>query len=372
MADSISIPNNLLPGDGRFGSGPSRIRPEAIDGLVASSKTYLGTSHRKSTVMDVIGELRNELAELFSLPDGYEVVLANGGTTVFWDTAVQSLIAEQSEHLVFGEFSTRFMQFVERAPHLKDPITINAELGSHPQVEPREEIDTYALMHNETSTGVCMEVKRPAGINSDALVLYDATSAAGGMNVDVSQCDAYYFAPQKGFAADGGTWFALVSPAAIARAEAVQNSGRYIPVTLNFSEHLANSRENTTYNTPSLATIMLTLLQARWINENGGLSWAAARSKQMSDSVYAWANKSEFASPFVDAEMRSPVTCTIDFNDDVDASAVAKTLRANGIVDVEGYRKLNRNQLRIATFPGIEPSDIDALLTCIDYVVKAL
>ncbi len=372
MTESIIIPDDLLPADGRFGSGPSKIREESMDALIESGKTYLGTSHRKPTVQNAIAELRESLGEFFQIPDGYEIAMANGGTTFFWDIAVHSLVSEQSEHLVFGEFSSRFSEFVAKADFLKDPIIVKSEMGTHPEVDVRPEVDTYAFIHNETSTGVFMDIDRPQGAANGALVLVDATSAAGGMAVDISECDAYYFAPQKCFGADGGTWFAVVSPAAIERAEKIREQ-RYIPTTLDFFEHLQNSRANTTYNTPSLVNVLLTTQTTKWMLERGGMEFSTRRCKEMSNKVYKWAEARDFATPFItDPEMRSPVSCTIDFAEDIDYTVLGKHLRANGIVDVEGYRKLGRNQLRIATFPAIEPEDIEKLLASIDYVVDRM
>ncbi len=374
MSDStantdILIPSELLPRDGRFGSGPSKVRKEAVDALVARSTDYLGTSHRQNTVKSVVGEVRSGLRQLFSLPEGYEVVLGNGGSTYFWDTAVFSLIANKSQHLSFGEFSAKFASSAKMAPFIQEPEVIKAEPGSRPEAVVNDEIDLYAFTHNETSTGVFMDIIRPDG--AKGLVAVDATSAAAGLTVEASQFDCYYFAPQKAFASDGGIWFALMSPAAIERVKEIKASGRYIPPALDLSIALDNSVLNQTYNTPALATIFLMNEQIKWMNENGGLPFSTGRSAQSSGIVYNWAIASDFATPFVkDPAMRSNVVATIDFDDNIDAASIAKVLRKNGIVDVEPYRKLGRNQLRIATFPAVDPSDVEALVASIDYVVS--
>ena len=376
---SISIPAELRPADGRFGSGPSKVRPEAVEALAARAIDYLGTSHRRSGVRSVVGRLRAAMAELFGLGDGWEVVLGNGGSTGFWDAAAFSLIERRAQHLTFGEFSEKFSAVTTAAPHLDDPMVITAPYGRHPVPEPADpaEIDTYALTHNETSTGVAMPLRQPqlAAARSGpapALSMVDATSAAGAMTWDPTDVDCYYFAPQKAFAADGGLFIALCSPAAIERIERIDATGRYKPATLDLAIAVTNSRQDQTYNTPALATILLTLETAEWMLDGGGLTWAASRSAASSGTVYGWAAERDFASPFVaDLEMRSPVVCTIDF-DGVSADDIAAVLRANDIVDTEGYRKLGRNQLRIAAFPAIEPDDAEALTACIDYIVERL
>jgi phosphoserine aminotransferase len=373
MSESIRIPPDLLPADGRFGCGPSKVRSESIAALADAAPTYLGTSHRQATVLFEVGALRNHLAELFSLPDGYEVLLGNGGTTAFWDAATFGLIRDRSQHLVFGEFSSKFAAAVRAAPHLGDPDLIEAEVGDHPDPVAAEGIDAYAFTHNETSTGVAMPLHRPAGADTDALVLVDGTSAAGGLRFDPSQVDVYYFAPQKCLASEGGLWIAACSPAAIERIESISASGRWCPAFLDLKIALDASRKDQTYNTPSLGTIFLANQQLRWILDHGGLEFAARRCDQSSGILYRWAEAHERASPFVsDPAKRSSVVATIDFDDSVDAAAVAATLRSNGIVDTEPYRKLGRNQLRIATFPAIEPEDIEALTRCIDFVIDAL
>ncbi|MCY4193133.1 MAG: phosphoserine transaminase [bacterium] len=366
---SIPIPPDLLPEDGRFGSGPSRVRPAATAALAEAAGDFLGTSHRKSTVKDVVHRLRAGVAELLCLPDGYEVLLGNGGTTGFWDAAIFNLIESRSQHLSFGAFSAKFANGVAAAPHLQMPVVISSEAGTHPEAVADPTVDAYALTHNETSTGVSMELRRPGG---DGLVLVDATSGAGGLRFDPAETDVYYFAPQKCLAADGGLWLACCSPAAIERIERISASGRWIPPFLDLGIALASSRKDETYNTPALATVFLTVHQVEWINDNGGLDWAATRCDQSADVIYTWADARDFATPFVaDAAIRSHVVATIDF-DGVSADEVAGVLRANGVVDVESYRALGRNQLRVALFPAIPPSDIAALCGCIDYVVEHL
>jgi phosphoserine aminotransferase len=367
----IVIPDGLKPSDGRFGSGPSKVRQEAMEALAAASPTYMGTSHRQEGVRSVVREIRQGLAELFSLPDGYEVVLGNGGATAFWDAASFCLISERSEHLVFGEFSGKFAEAVSGAPHLKEPEVISSEPGTCPSVVVRDDVDVYALTQNETSTGVEMEVKRPVGCRDDALVVVDATSAAGGRPVDASAVDAYYFSPQKCFGADGGLWLAFLSPRAIERIERL--SSRWCPPFLSLRIALQNSRSDQTYNTPALATLFLLRDQIRHILANGGLAWAASRCERSAEIIYTWAENSDFANPFVKVpEWRSKVVATIDLAPQVKSSEVTSVLRANGIVDVEPYRKLGRNQIRVALFPNIEPDDVAALCACVNYVVGAL
>jgi phosphoserine aminotransferase len=369
----LQIPQDLLPADGRFGAGPSKVRPAQLEALVATGRSYLGTSHRQAPVRDQVGRLRSGLRSLFDLPDGYEVVLGNGGATAFWDIATFGLIAQRSQHLSFGEFSAKFAAAAKAAPFLEDPTVVKSEPGTHPLPVAESGVDLYALTHNETSTGVMMPIDRVDGADDGALVAVDATSGAGGLPVDVSRCDVYYFAPQKSFASDGGLWLALMSPAALERVAQVKASGRWVPASYDLTIALDNSRLNQTYNTPALATVFLMAEQVDWMNSQGGLEWAVARTRDSSGRLYGWADKSPFATPFVaDPAMRSQVIGTIDFADSVDAAAVAKVLRANGIVDTEPYRKLGRNQLRIAMFPAIEPADVDALTTCIDHVVERL
>jgi phosphoserine aminotransferase len=372
MSTEIIIPSNLKPADGRFGCGPSKIRPEALAALAASGTSILGTSHRQKPVKNVVKTVREGLHSLFNLPDGYEVILGNGGSTAFWDIAVLNLIENRSQHLVFGEFSSKFATASKEAPFLGEPSVIKAEPGSHPTSVAEAGIDLYALTHNETSTGVSMPITRPSNIG-DALVAVDATSAAGGLMVDAKEFDTYYFAPQKSFASDGGLWIAIMSPAAIARVEKIKASGRWIPAFFDLSIAIENSRLDQTYNTPAVATFMLLADQIEWMNNNGGLSFAAGRSEKSSNILYSWAEKTSYTTPFVtDVAMRSKVVGTINFDDAIDATKIAAALRANGIVDTEPYRKLGKNQLRIGMFPAVEPSDVEALTICIDFVVAAL
>jgi phosphoserine aminotransferase len=369
---SIIIPSELKPVDGRFGCGPSKIRPEALAALSASGNSILGTSHRQKPVKNVVKRVREGLTSLFNLPEGYEVVLGNGGSTAFWDIATFGLIEERSQHLVFGEFSSKFAAAAKEAPFLGEPTVIKSEPGSHPVAVAEVGIDVYALTHNETSTGVAMPILRPAGTDG-ALVLVDATSAAGGLMVDAKEFDTYYFAPQKSFASDGGIWIAIMSPVAIARAEKIKASGRWVPAFFDLGIAIENSRLDQTYNTPALVTLMLLAEQIEWMNANGGLSFAAGRSTKSSDILYTWAEKTSYTTPFVtDAAMRSKVVGTINFDDAIDATKIAAALRENGIVDTEPYRKLGKNQLRIGMFPAVDPSDVEALTKCIDHVVAAL
>ena len=369
MMSGIVIPPELRPADGRFGSGPSKVRPEAVAALARAAPGYLGTSHRAAPVRNVVRRLRRSLAELFSLPDGYEVVLGSGGATTFWDVMAYCLIADKSQHVVFGEFSSKCADATGLAAHLKDPEVIESEPGTHPEPRPSPDVDLYALTHNETSTGVAMAVSRPG----PGLTAVDATSAAGGMLVDPAQFDVYYFSPQKCFAADGGLWIAVVSPAALDRAEAIAGSGRAVPPSLDLRIAVTNARKDQTYNTPGLASLFLIVEQAEWMLAAGGLGWAASRCSRSSDILYSWAEATSYARPFVTSpEERSPVVVTIDFDLSVDASQIAATLRANGILDTEPYRKLRRNQLRIATYPAVEPADIEKLTRSIDFVVAEL
>ncbi len=372
-ASPITIPTDLLPADGRFGCGPSKVRPEAVAALAEAGRDYLGTSHRQDTVKYMVSRLRNGLAEMFALPDGYEIMLGNGGSTVFWDIATFGLIDRRSQHLTFGEFSSKFAQAAAAAPFLDDPVVIKSDVGTHPSPIPDDAIDTYAFTHNETSTGVSMPLVRPVGSEGKAIVLVDATSAAGGLRFDASQTDVYYFAPQKCLASDGGLWLAAVSPAAVERIERIGASGRWIPESLSLTTALDNSRKDQTYNTPALATVFLAVQQVEWVNENGGLHFAASRCDRSAEIMYSWAEASSYASPFVtNPDERSHVVATIDFDDSVSADDVNKVLRANGIVDTDSYRKLGRNQIRVAMFPAIDPEDVEALTKCVDYVVENL
>ncbi|MXW42430.1 MAG: phosphoserine transaminase [Acidimicrobiia bacterium] len=366
---NLTIPSDILPEDGRFGSGPSRVRPAAVTALATAASDFLGTSHRKATVKNMVHRLRSEIAELLQIPDDYEVLLGNGGSTGFWDAATFSLIEQRSQHLSFGAFSAKFASGVAAAPHLQDPMILTSEPGTHPQPQADPSIDAYALTQNETSTGVSMELHRPS---QQGLVLVDATSGAGGLLFNPLETDVYYFAPQKCLAADGGLWIACCSPAALERIERLGASDRWIPPFLDLSIALHSSRKNETYNTPALATIFLTVHQVEWINSNGGLSWAANRCTESANIMYSWAESRSFTTPFVtDPTIRSHVVATVDLLE-VKADDVAEVLRANGIVDVESYRGLGRNQLRVALFPATPPVDIAALCACIDYVTERL
>jgi len=374
MADHarLTIPADLKPADGRFGCGPSKVRPEQLAALSTTAAALFGTSHRQAPVKNLVGRVRNGLRELFSVPDGYEVILGNGGATAFWDAAAFGLIDTKSLHLTFGEFSAKFASAVAANPFVGEPIVVKADAGSAPAPRSDPSVDAIAWAHNETSTGVALGVRRPEGCG-DALVLIDATSGAGGLPVDVTECDAYYFAPQKNFASDGGLWLAVLSPAALARIESIAASGRWVPEFLSLPIAVDNSLKNQTYNTPAIGTLVLMAEQIDWMLANGGLDWAVKRTADSSSRLYSWAEASAFATPFVtDPALRSAVVGTIDFSDDVDAAAVAAVLRANGIVDTEPYRKLGRNQLRVAMFPAIEPDDVTALTHCVDWIVDRL
>ncbi|AGC64355.1 phosphoserine aminotransferase SerC [Mycobacterium liflandii 128FXT] len=372
LATSLDIPANLKPSDGRFGCGPSKVRPAQLQALTSTAAELFGTSHRQAPIKNLVGQVRSGLTDLFSLPDGYEVILGNGGATAFWDAAAFGLIDKRSLHLTYGEFSSKFASAVAKNPFIGDPIIIKADPGSAPEPQADPSVDVVAWAHNETSTGVAVPVHRPAG-SGEALVVIDATSGAGGLPVDITEVDAYYFAPQKNFASDGGLWLAIMSPAALARVEAIAASGRWVPDFLSLPIAIENSLKNQTYNTPAIATLVLLAEQLDWLLGNGGLDWAVKRTADSSQRLYSWAQERPYTTPFVsDPALRSQVVGTIDFVDDVDAAAVAKTLRANGIVDTEPYRKLGRNQLRVAMFPAVEPDDISALTQCIDWVVERL
>jgi phosphoserine aminotransferase len=369
----IVLPPELLPSDGRFGSGPSKVRIEAVEALAGRAGDYLGTSHRQATVKSVVGRARAGLAELFSLPDGYEILLGNGGTTTFWDAATFGLVEARSQHLVCGEFSSKFAAATSAAPFLDDPEVIESPPGTHPSPRASDAVDAYCWPHNETSTGVMLPVTRPDGAGTDQLVLVDATSGAGGLRFDPTQVDVYYFAPQKSFGSDGGLWLAAVSPAAVARIERIAASDRWIPPSLDLGTALEQSRLDQTYNTPALATLFLLADQIDWMLGRGGLEWAASRCDRSAETLYGWAEASAVATPYVaKPDERSHVVGTIDFVDGVDAAAIAAALRANGIVDTEPYRKLGRNQLRVAMFPAVEPDDVAILTRAIDYVVGEL
>jgi len=375
MANSpeIVIPADLLPVDGRFGAGPSKVRPEQIQALVEKSVSVMGTSHRQKPVKNEVAALRAGLAEMFSIPEGYEVVIGNGGTTAFWEVATFGLIRDRAQFLTFGEFGAKFASSAKAAPFLGEQSVNGGDAGDAPEFAAAAGLDAYCTPHNETSTGVAIPPVRPAGADKDALVLIDATSGAGGLPVDLSQVDVYYFSPQKCFASDGGLFVAIMSPAAIARAEEIKASGRYIPAFLDLMTAIENSRLDQTYNTPAVATILMMNEQVKWFNSNGGLDWCVSRTKESSDAIYEWAMASDFATPFVsDPAKRSQVVATVNFDESIDAEVVAKVLRANGVVDTEPYRKLGRNQLRISVFPAVEPSDVRQLLKCIDFVIAQL
>jgi phosphoserine aminotransferase len=370
---TIQIPAGLLPADGRFGCGPSKVRPEALQALAADGAAVMGTSHRQAPVKNLVAQVREGLTTLFDLPEGYEVVLGNGGTTAFWDAAIFGLIRDRSAFGTYGEFSAKFASGAAEAPFLADPVIARGEPGSLALPKAEAGIDVYGWAHNETSTGVMAPVVRPADADDDALVLVDATSAAGGLPVDVAQTDVYYFAPQKNFGGDGGLWIALMSPAALQRVAEIKASGRWIPGFLDLSIAVDNSSKDQTYNTPAVATLFLLADQIRWLLDLGGLSGAVERTRESSGRLYRWAEQSEVATPFVaDPDERSYVVGTVDFAEGIDAAAVAKTLRANGVVDVEPYRKLGRNQLRVGMFPAVDPDDVSALTACIDHVVERL
>ncbi|HET9499178.1 MAG TPA: phosphoserine transaminase [Marmoricola sp.] len=373
MTDAITIPDSLKPADGRFGAGPSKIRPEAVDALAATGTSLLGTSHRQAPVKNLVGRVREGVSSLFDLPEGYQVVLGNGGATAFWDIATFCLIRERSQHLSFGEFSSKFAKAAKQAPFLGEPTVIEAATGSLPSPAAEAGVDVYAWAQNETSTAVMAPVQRVDGADDGSLVLVDATSGAGGLPVDVSEVDAYYFAPQKCFASDGGLWVAVMSPAALERAAEIAATDRWVPAFLDLPTAIDNSAKNQTYNTPSIATLFLMAEQLDWFNTRGGLDFAVGRTSDSANRLYTWAEKTSYTTPYVtNPDHRSLVIGTIDFDDDIDAAAIAKTLRANGIVDVEPYRKLGRNQLRIAMYPAIDPADIEALTGCVDYVVGKL
>lgn len=377
---TITIPQSILPEDKRFGSGPSKIRPEQVEALGQAAHTVLGTSHRQQPVKDIVGSIREGMASFFALPDGYEVVLGNGGATAFWDMACASLITRQAACGVYGSFSAKMAASVAQAPFLEAPVMFEAEPGSYAVPELTQYVDTYCWAQNETSTGVEAPVYRIEGSEEQgALILVDATSAAGAIPVDIAQTDAYYFSPQKAFGSEGGLWVAILSPRAVERAEGIRRSislegaRRWIPPFLSLTGAIDNSRKNQTLNTPALGTLVLLEDQVRWLNENGGMAWSSARCRKSSDIVYQWAEDSSYASPFVkDPQARSRSVCTIDLDESVPAAQLIAILRDNGILDVNGYRKLGRNQLRIGVFPSVEPSDVKALLACVDYVVERM
>ncbi|SEE93899.1 phosphoserine transaminase [Ruania alba] len=366
---TLALPTDLLPADGRFGSGPSRIRPAQSDVLAALGTTVMGTSHRQPPVRHLVARVRTGLRDLLAVPDDYEVVLGNGGSTFFWDAATFALIRERSQHVSTGEFGAKFATAARRAPFLADPSVIAAEPGTLAVPEPEDGIDAYAWAQNETSTGVAAPVQRVPG--TEALMLVDATSAAGGIGADLAECDAYYFAPQKAFGSDGGLWFAVLSSAALARIE--EMGGRWVPESLSLAAAVENSRKEQTLNTPAIATLALMAEQVEWMLAGGGIDFAAGRCAESAGILYDWADRSEYATPFVtDPGARSPVVGTVDFTDDVDAARVASVLRENGVVDIEPYRKLGRNQIRVGMYPSVDPADVAALTACVDYVVENL
>lgn len=367
-ANQLTLPEHLIPSDGRFGCGPSKVQPHQIQAVVDGANNIIGTSHRQPAVKNVVGSIREGLAKLFNIPEGYEVIMSVGGATAFWDAATYGLIKKKSGHLSFGEFSAKFAKASQLAPWLDEPTIIKEEPGRAPEPQDMEDCDVIAWAHNETSTGAMVPVTRPE--NSDALVVVDATSGAGGLAVDIAQTDVYYFSPQKCFASDGGLWCAIVSPAAIERIKEIKESGRFIPAFLDLQTAVDNSRKNQTYNTPAVATLLMLDAQIKWMNANGGLAGMVNRTQESARILYAWATQRKETTPFVGAEdARSLVVGTIDFDDSVDAAQLAKTLRNNGIVDVEPYRKLGRNQLRVGMFPAIEPGDISVLTRAIDYIL---
>jgi phosphoserine aminotransferase len=376
MSSTLVIPAQLRPSDGRFGSGPSKVREEQLTMLAGAGRAYLGTSHRQPPVKSLVRRVRTGLAELFSLPEDYTVVLGNGGTSAFWDAAAFGLIQAHSQHLSFGEFSAKLSGIVSRAPWLTKPTIVESVPGTHPAAYAEDEADVYALTHNETSTGVAMPVARVPGANPGSLVIVDGTSAAGGIRVNASEFDVYYFAPQKCFGSDGGLWLALMSPRAVDRVHEIAASGRYIPDFLSLRIAIENSAKDQTYNTPAVATLFLLAEQIEWMLAQGGLAWASSRTARSAATLYQWAERTGFATPFVtEPGQRSPVIGTIDVSPQaggLSADEIAATLRANGIVDTESYRKLGRNQLRIAMFPAIDPADVEALTRCIDYVAQRL
>ncbi|MCA1229508.1 phosphoserine transaminase [Saccharopolyspora sp. 6M] len=369
---TLKLPAELLPSDGRFGCGPSKVRTEQLARLASDGAAVMGTSHRQKPVKSLVGRVREGLGQLFSLPEGYEVVLGVGGTTAFWDAATFGLVREKSLHLTYGEFSQKFAKAAKAAPFLGDPIVVSAEPGDAPEPVSDPSVDLIGWAHNETSTGVMLPPSRPAG-SEQALMAVDATSGAGGLPFDASAVDVYYFAPQKSFASDGGLWLAALSPAAIERIGEIGASGRWVPEFLSLPTALDNSRKDQTYNTPAVATLFLLADQIDWMNGNGGLDWCSSRTRESSQRLYQWAEASSFATPFVqDPAKRSQVVVTLDFDDSIDAAAIAKALRANGVVDTEPYRKLGRNQLRVGTFPAVEPDDVTKLTGSIDWVVSQL
>lgn len=371
--DNIAIPDSLLPRDGRFGSGPSKVRSDQVEALRSGGMDLLGTSHRRSEVKDLVCRIRTGLSEFFRLPDGYEIALGNGGSTAFWDCATFSLIERRAQAVVIGEFSAKFAQEVDRAPHVDPVDTVRAEPGTAATPIPTDSVDAILFPHNETSTGVMLPVNRTGGAGRDQLVIVDGTSAAGGIAVDLSQTDAYYFAPQKAFGSDGGLWFSILSPAAIARADRIAASDRWIPEFLSLTSALENSRKNQTLNTPAIATLIMMANQVEWLNAQGGMEWADARTRDSSALLYTWAESREEATPFVsDHSVRSQVVVTIDLDESIPTSDFTELLRRHGIRDIEPYRKLGRNQIRVGVFPSVAPQDVERLITVFDYALDAM
>ncbi|WP_062071954.1 phosphoserine transaminase [Demequina sediminicola] len=371
MSNDVKIPSELLPRDGRFGAGPSRVRDEQIQAIVDAQPQVMGTSHRQAPVKDLVGDVRRMLAELYSLPEGYEVILGNGGSTSFWDAAAFSLVETRAQHCEFGEFGSKFTEVTRTAPHLQDPDVITASAGDIATPVARKGIDVYAWPHNETSTGAMAPVARPEGADAGALTVVDGTSAAGGLALDPTQVDVYYFAPQKSFGADGGLWFALMSPAAIARIEKIAASGRYIPATLNLATAVDNSRKNQTYNTPALAPLVMMRNQLEWMLANGGMEFTTARTRESSSRLYAWADRTAQVEAFVtNPSARSHVVVTVDLTPSVEVNSLISILRAHGVVDIDPYRKLGRNQIRVGTFPSVDPDDVTALTRCLDWLLE--
>ena len=367
---ALRIPDDLLPADGRFGSGPSKVPAGRLEALAASGRSLMGTSHRQPPVQELVQRVRQGLADLFGLPDGYEVVLGNGGSVAFFDVVTHALVRERSQHAVFGEFGAKFAKAAEQAPWLQEPTVLRAAPGSRVLPRPEDGVDVYAVTHNETSTGVMAPVERLPG---DALMVVDATSAAGGLPLDAGQSDVYFFAPQKSFASDGGLWIALMSPAAIARAEEIAATGRHIPAFFGLTEAIKQSRLGQTVNTPAVATLFLMAEQLDWMNDHGGLTGMVTRTAASADALYGWAERSSYARPFVpEPAHRSLVVGTIELDPGIDRVAVMDVLRDNGIVDVDAYRGIGSNQLRIAMYPAVEPADVQALTRCVDWVVERL
>ena len=371
MTEFPTLPADLIPADGRFGCGPSKVRPEQLQAIVDGGRDIIGTSHRQPAVKNLVGSVREGLADLFSLPEGYEIILSLGGATAFWDAATFGLIEKKSGHLSYGEFSSKFAKASKQAPWLDEPTIVEAPAGDAPEPQAMEGCDVIGWAHNETSTGAMVPIVRPEG-SDGSLIVIDATSGAGGLPVDIADTDGFYFSPQKCFDSDGGLWFAAMSPAAMERIAKIKNSGRFIPAFLDLQTAVENSLKNQTYNTPAVGTMLMLDNQVKWMNDNGGLDGMVKRTTASSDALYSWAQNRAETTPYVtDEAKRSLVVGTIDFDDSVDAAVLAKVLRANGILDVEPYRKLGRNQLRIGMFPAIDSQDIVTLTKAIDHVLDS-